>query len=208
MQFARRDAGRYYLHQIDRDYALGRTPEGVPADGKAETPPLTLFALRCRGAEWFAQARKPRETWKSLEDLTAQLSEFELRYEAEDYDTAAAILLEFSESLDLWGHYGLLTDLHERLQGKIADPSIARRSVGSLGTAYYSLGRLQEAMARHDEALRLARQNHDRTGEGVSLGNLGNCFAETGQTARALGLYEQALQILREVGDRQAESAT
>ena len=28
MQFVRRDAGRYYLHQVDRDYALGRVPDG------------------------------------------------------------------------------------------------------------------------------------------------------------------------------------
>ena len=28
MQFVRRDAGHYYLHQVDRDYALGRIPDG------------------------------------------------------------------------------------------------------------------------------------------------------------------------------------
>jgi hypothetical protein len=95
MQFARRDAGRYYLHQIDRDYALGRKPEGEPADRRADTPPLTQFALRGHAAEWFALSRKPREAWKSLNDLTAQLSEFDLRCEAEDYDTAASVLLEF-----------------------------------------------------------------------------------------------------------------
>jgi TIR domain len=38
MQFARRDAGRYYLHQVDRDYALGRIPQGQPADRDAPEP--------------------------------------------------------------------------------------------------------------------------------------------------------------------------
>ena len=28
MHFAKRDAGRYYLHQVDRDYAFGRVPVG------------------------------------------------------------------------------------------------------------------------------------------------------------------------------------
>jgi TIR domain/AAA domain len=116
MQFVRRDAGRYYVHQVDRDYAVGRTPEGEAADGNAETPPLTLFALRHRAAEWFKLSRKPREAWKSLEDLTAQLSEFDLRCEVDDYNTAAAIFLEFDDDyLDLWGHYRLIIEWHERL---------------------------------------------------------------------------------------------
>ena len=39
MQFVRRDAGRYYLHQVDRDYALSRIAEGDPADREREAPP-------------------------------------------------------------------------------------------------------------------------------------------------------------------------
>jgi tetratricopeptide (TPR) repeat protein len=169
MQFARRDAGRYYLHQIDRDYALGRIADGVPADGQAEPAPLTQFALRRRAAEWFALARKPREAWKSLDDLAAQLSEFDLRCEAEDYETAASVLLEFDfDYLFVWGHYGLMTDLHERLQGRITDPEIAKRSVANLGTAYHRLGLLEQAMACYEEALRLSREDRDRWGEGGS----------------------------------------
>ena len=168
MQFARRDAGRYYLHQIDRDYALGRIPEGVPADRLAETPPLTQFALRRRAAEWFALSRKPREAWKSLDDLTAQLSEFDLRCEAQDYDTAAAVLLEFDyDNLLLWGHYGLMTDLHERLQGRITDPQIAASSVGNLGTAYYRMGRLQRATVCYEEALRLSGKTMIALAKGI-----------------------------------------
>ena len=36
MQFVRREAGRYYLHQVDRDYALARLPDGEPADRDAD----------------------------------------------------------------------------------------------------------------------------------------------------------------------------
>ena len=41
MQFVRRDAGRYYLHQVDRDYALQRIRVGEPADRAAEPPPFS-----------------------------------------------------------------------------------------------------------------------------------------------------------------------
>jgi tetratricopeptide (TPR) repeat protein len=206
MQFARRDKGRYYLHQIDRDYALGQIPQGVPADGEADAPTLTQFALRRRAAEWFKLSRKPRDAWKSLDDLTAQVSEFDLRCEAEDYDTAASVLLEFDcEYLLLWGHFGLMTDLHERLQGRITDPEIAANSVGGLGLAYYRIGRLERAMICYEEALRLSRENHDRWGEGNWLGNLASYVNNIGQTARSAEMYEDALQARREVGDREGE---
>ena len=141
MQFARRDAGRYYLHQVDRDYALSRIAEGDPGDRDAEIPPLTRFALRHRAADWFKLSRKPREAWKTLDDLAAQLSEFELRCEGDDYDTAAAVLLEFDfDYLFLWGHYRLMSELHERLQGKITDPEFVQASAGNLGSAYFQDG--------------------------------------------------------------------
>jgi tetratricopeptide (TPR) repeat protein len=207
MQFVRRETGRYYLHQIDHDYALGRTPEGEPADRKAEVPPLTRFALRHRAAEWFKLSRKPRETWKTLEDLAAQLSEFELRCAGEDFDTAAALLLEIDfYYLILWGHYSLVIELHERLQGKIADPTLRGSSVGNLGTAYYRIGQHQRAITCYEQALRLARELQSRWDEAVWLGNLGLCYADLGQIDQAIEYHEQALLIRREVGDRGGEA--
>lgn len=38
MQFVRSEAGRFYLHQVDRDYALSRVVEGEPADREVEPP--------------------------------------------------------------------------------------------------------------------------------------------------------------------------
>ena len=69
MQFVRREAGRYYLHQVDRDYALSRLPEGETADRDADPPVFTRQALRHRGAGYFEQTRTPREDWKTLDDL-------------------------------------------------------------------------------------------------------------------------------------------
>jgi tetratricopeptide (TPR) repeat protein len=208
MQFVRRDAGRYYLHQVDRDYALSRIPEGEPGDGNAEMPRFTRFALRHRAAEWFKLSRKPREDWKSLEDLTAQLSEFDLRCEAEDYDTAAALFLEFDFAyLFLWGHYRVMTERHERLLGKITDHALAAGSVGNLGTAYFRMGQHQRSIACYEEALRLEREKKNRWGEGVWLGNLSNCIDEVGWNARAIEYSEQALAIRREVGNKEGEAS-
>jgi tetratricopeptide (TPR) repeat protein len=207
MHFARREAGRYYLHPVDRAYAFARIPEGEESDRLAEdSPPYTQFALLHRGAEYFKQARKPREDWKTIEDLAPQLAEFDLRYNGQDYDTAAAVLLDIDyDYLHLWGHYRLMVELHERLQGKLSDPQLKIGSVGNLGSAYYRMGQLRKAIACHEQALNNAREIKDRRGEGPSLGNLGLCYADLGQTARAIDYHEQALIINRETGDRRGE---
>ena len=80
MQFARKEAGRYYLHPVDRAYAFSRVSEGeVTYRNQSEPTPYTRFALLHRGAEYFKWARKPREEWKKYGDLEPQLAEFDLR---------------------------------------------------------------------------------------------------------------------------------
>jgi tetratricopeptide (TPR) repeat protein len=207
MQFVRRDAGRYYLHQVDRDYALSRVPEGQSGDRDTAEPPFTRYGLRHRGAEYFAQTRKPRAAWKQLEDLAPQLAEFELRCQGEDYDTAAAELLEVDfDYLLLWGHYRPMVELHERLQGKLTDPALELRSTANLGNALFQMGAHRRAIDCYEQALAIAQELDDRQGEARHLGNLATCYASLGEVRRAVEAYEQALVIAQELGDRQGEA--
>jgi tetratricopeptide (TPR) repeat protein len=208
MQFVRRDAGRYYLHQVDRDYALSRIPEGEPADRDTPDLSFTRYALLARGAEYFEETRTPRESWKQLDDLAPQLSEFDLRHRGGDYDNAAAVLLEIDfDYLLLWGHYRLVMDLHERLQGKLSDSDLQQTSTGNLGTALSRLGQFRRAIDFYEQALAIARDRGDRSGEGAWLGNLGAAYGSLRESRRAIDLLEQALVINREVGDRQNEAS-
>jgi tetratricopeptide (TPR) repeat protein len=209
MQFARRETGRYYLHPVDRAYALSRIPRGEPSDRYEEdAPPYTQFALRHRAAEYFKQSRLPREDWKTIEDLAPQLAEFDLRCEGEDYDTAADVLLEIDyDYLFTGGFYRQMGDMHERLQGNISDPILEALSVGNLGSAYSHTGQVQKAISCYEQALKLTRENKHRHNEGVWLGNLGICYADMGQTAEAISYYEQSLAIAREIGYRRGEAS-
>jgi len=194
MHLARKEGGRYFLHPVDRAYAFEQIPVGEEV------------ALLHRGAEYFRQARKPRAEWKRLEDLAPQLAEFDLRCAGGEYDTAADVLTDIDfDYLLLWGHYRLMAGLHERLQGRLSDPTLKRISVGNLGSAYASMGQVQKAISCYEQALAIAREEKDRQGEGTWLGNLGICYACLGQTARAIEYFEQALAISRETGDRQGE---
>ena len=208
MSFVRRDAGQYYMHQVDRDYALHRIALGDPRDRDAEPLPFTQYALRGRGADYFEQIRTPRETWRTLTDLAPQLAEFELRCQADDYDTAAQVLLDIDfHYLIVWGHYRLVLELHHRLQDHLTDPGTDTASKSNLGLCYAALAETGRAIELHQQALAIAREIGNRQNEGVQLGSLGNCYVALAETRRAIELYQQALAINQEIGHRQGESA-
>ncbi len=230
MHFARKESGRFYLHPVDREFALSLIPEKDSntkdtKDTKEEQRKLlqsffakrqptftnyhllfTRHELTLRAADYFAAARKPRAEWKKLEDLSAQLAEFDLRCAAGDYDTAASVLREFDfDYLFLWGHYRLMIDLHEKLQGKIKETSLASQSIGNLGHALSSIGKVKEAISNYKRALGIARETKNRQGEGVWLSSLGIEYNYLGDTRTAIEYYEQALVISREIGDQRGE---
>ena len=206
MQFVRRDGTNYYLHQVDRDYALQRVPTGEPGDRDADVPPFTQYALHERAADYFQQTRTPRETWHNLDDLAPQLAEFELRSKAGDYDTAAQVLFEISlDYLQLWGHARLSADLHERLRGRISDPFTNAVSLSSLASAYFLLGEVRGAIELSEEALPIFREVGGRGGEGAVLSDLGQAYNSLGEVPRAIEFFEQSVAIFREIGGRSGE---
>lgn len=169
---------------------------------------FTQHDLTSRAADYFAQARKPHAEWKKLDDLSAQLAEFDLRCAAGDYDTAAGVLTSFDRSyLILWGHYQLMIGLHLRLQNNISDKSLAVMDVGNLGTAYSNIGEVSKALHCYDKAATLARQIENRQFEGQSLLGIGNCYSDLGNTRKAIEYYEQALDIAREIGNHADEAS-
>lgn len=207
MKFVRKEAGRYYMHPVDTEYALSRMPEGDASD--RDEPVFTQFSLLHLGADYFKEARMPREKRKTIGDLSAQLAEFDLRCAGQDYDTAADVLLEIDfDYLLLWGHYRVMAELHERLRGKLNDPKLKSDSAGNLGTTYYYLGDYQKAIEYYEQALVIAREIGDRRGEGSELGNIGLAYRDLGQVEKAIEYHEQALVIAREIGYRFLESAS
>ncbi len=208
MQFVRKETGgAYYMHPVDRAYALSRIPMGNVADREeTENPLFTQFALLHRGAEYFKQARMPREKWKTIGDLAPQLAEFDLRCAGQDYDTAANVLLDIDfDYLLLWGHYRLVIELHQRLEGKLSDLWTRQGSTGNLGNAYYNVGEYRKAIEYYEKALIIAKEIRNRGDEGTLLGNLGAAYGDLGQVEKAIEYCEKALIIAKEIRDRGGE---
>ena len=284
MHFARREAGKYYLHPADKEYATNTLPEGSKEDRvrwyggiglfnyfmevlekypglmqnqdvfdealRTEDPDLlidlvdavrdldpvlieklqveenfedetflrnldhslrvpivwTFFALESRAANYFYQARKPRSEWKKLEDLSAQLAEFDHRCAGGDYDNAAIVLLEIDfDYLNLWGHYHLVIDMHMRVKDKIVDNNLSISNLNGLGLASESIGNIKDAITFLKEGLDIARSVGIRNWEGPFLNNLGNAYGILGDKHEAIQFYEQSLALSHELGDLSGE---
>ena len=202
-QLVRFQDRHYYLHPVDREYARSRLPAGGLGDSAAA---FTLTGLQARAADYYAQIRTPRESWRTLDDVRPQLAEFELRCDTGDYDTAATVLADIDfDYLQVWGHYRTLAGLHGRIHGRITDPNLNAAHLVNLGVCHYRLGDYRLAIDLHTQALAIARETADRWSEGAELGNLAICHYSMGDYRQAIDLYTQALAIARETGDRRFE---
>jgi tetratricopeptide (TPR) repeat protein len=200
MHFARREAGRYYLHPADREYAFSTIP-----NSQQETE-YTQHSLVLRAADYFAQARKPRAEWKKLDDLAAQMAEFDLRCIAGDYNEACRVISEIDhEYLDLWGHYHLVIQLHEKLTARINIPVLCLANLNSLGTAYRNIGEFRNSITYFEKGLTVAKKTKNRQAESSLLGNIGLSYGYLGESLKAIKFYEQTLVIAREIRDRRIE---
>ena len=202
-QLARFQNARYYLHSLDREYARGQLPSGHPGDSPAA---FTLAGLQARAADYYAQIRTPRESWRTLDDVRPQLAEFELRCDIGDYDTAATVLQDIDFCyLQMWGHFRTVVELRERIHGRITDRALNAAHLANLGTCYFRLGDYRVAIDVLTQALALHRDTGNRQGEGIALGNLGLCHFHLGDYRQAIDLHTQALALHRDTGNRQGE---
>jgi tetratricopeptide (TPR) repeat protein len=199
MQLVRKEDDRYYLHETDREYVLSTIPEGQdPGLTTTGSPPYTRLALLHRGADYFGRSGTPSEK-KTIEDLMA---EFDLRYRAQEYDSAARIMTEVEDSLLGGGHYRQVAELREQLLGKIDDPSLNRHQFDTLGRVYHRLGKLEQAIHCYEEGLRYVRRMEDPQGECLYLSNLAICLMESGQWDLAITYCRLTLDLAGNLQDR------
>ncbi|MBN2465261.1 tetratricopeptide repeat protein [candidate division WOR-3 bacterium] len=74
------------------------------------------------------------------------------------------------------------------------------------GVCRYTQGRLNDARANFEQALRMAEQFRDETGKAPALGNIGVVWHDLGELERALFYKERALDKAHRLGDQWAEA--
>lgn len=209
MHFTRREGDKYYLHPVDSSYAFHRIPldeETGQKTAAAQAPPFARKAMSRRGADYFRDIKLPKDQLKTLDDLSPQLGEIELRCAAGDYDTAAKVLNEIGfDCLVLWGHWNQLIKMHHLL-ADLQDYGLQQDYLYNLSSAYRNAGDTQKAIDCTEQALSLARGANNRADEARCLWSHGISFVNVGQIEQATRHCENALQIIKELGDEESEA--
>ncbi|MEL7330211.1 MAG: tetratricopeptide repeat protein, partial [Cyanobacteria bacterium J06559_1] len=78
----------------------------------------------------------------------------------------------------------------------------------NIGSVYEFIGDKTEALTYYNQALTLAREIGDRSGESVVLNNMGGTYSALGEPEKALENYNQALAIRQQIGDVGGEAST
>ena len=212
MHFARKESGRFYLHPVDREFAFRLIPDDESEDDDVFTDYESHFTqhdLTLLAADYFAAARKPRAEWKKLDDLSAQMAEFDLRCAAGDYDMACSILDDIDfDYLYSWGHFNLIINLHMRVKDKLRYKSLIMVNMNGLGVSHFYTGRVEEARVFCEIGLQTAEDEINRGFQAIFLGGLGLIYAHLGDASKAIEFDEQAIRILHDIGDTGNEGNT
>ncbi|MFI8101500.1 AfsR/SARP family transcriptional regulator [Streptomyces sp. NPDC086023] len=88
---------------------------------------------------------------------------------------------------------------------RLRDAQALRLSLNNQVTSLWKLGRFREGIAVSEEALKLAREQGERLGEGSSHEALGLLLSCLGEFAAAVRHQEQAVEVFRETGAVQFE---
>jgi len=86
-------------------------------------------------------------------------------------------------------------DEGERLKGKST-------ALGNIGLIYAGLGKPEEALRHHNEALEIDRKIGYEQGVASDLGNIGNIYRGLGKPEEALRHYNEALEIFKRIGSQ------
>ena len=114
------------------------------------------------------------------------------------------------QTYGIFHHINRAIDYHHQsleIAREIGDRNGISKSLGNLGTAYYSLGEYPRAIDFYQESLEIKREIGDRYGEANTWFNLGNTRKNLQQKSEAKTAYEnarnlyQAMRLDKEVED-------
>ncbi len=170
-----------------------------------------LRSTHLRAIEFYQSRFKSRDEWETVEDVREYLEVFYHCCELGEYEAAFDVIRQgynVDEFLNLWGNNQLLAELYQELINNLPNRQDWRYSASlkSLGFAYKSVGRYNEAIAFHEQSLKIDRKIGYRGGESNSLIGLGSAYNSLERYSEAIAFYKKSLAIFREIDDRGGEA--
>ena len=165
------------------------------------------------------QTANQKRTWGLTRDVEEELK---LACELLEDDT---LEVDAVSRATIWNLTGLVATNSGDLRGGLAHlervralaPELGRLSdehgkrwlataLGNIGLVYDEMGRREEALKAHEDALAIDQEIGYRLGEAQDLGNIGNVYGDMGRLEEGLKAHEDALEIDREIGHRLGEA--
>jgi tetratricopeptide (TPR) repeat protein len=195
---------RWRLPSPSRKRVFERIPQGSLADREQQPPPWTLFALLRRAADYFASARKLEVA--TIDDLSAQFTEIDLRIRAEQFDEAFEVITEVDQyHLSHWGYSQILVEQRKKLVDRL-DEDYEVGNEAALGHAARRLEDYDDAADHYRRALSIAQAQGDTLSQKRLYLNLGSVSFDAGYADRAERFYQTALALAREHDLREEEA--
>jgi tetratricopeptide (TPR) repeat protein len=192
------------LHPIDRAYVYQQL-----STSSLDSNNFSRRSLARRAADYYEVIRLPKEYWHSFDDLQSQLSEFEQRIIAGDYDGAACLLDKIDiDYLLPWGHARKVLRMREQLSDKLKDKHLQINQYRSLGFAHKNLGSLKKAVEYFQLMLSAADKVNDKKNRVIALNELSNIFRRLTYYPKSIEYSQEALKTAREIGDQNGEGST
>ncbi len=177
-----RDETLYSVHTKVRDF-VGRE------DG------LDRRELQVRTAQYYERrAKASRNLWDILRAR-------DYYHQAEEWETAANIVIDTWKLLARWGYIELAMGLLRQSEDK-ASATTKAIATGNLAILYQGVGDWRTALKLYGEVKEIFEAQGDRRNVAASLHQLGMVHYQQGNYTEAVKLYEQSLDIKKDLGDK------
>jgi tetratricopeptide (TPR) repeat protein len=167
MHFVRKEGGEFYLHPLDREYALARIPKKIELTDQYN---FSFLELKRIAAEYIHKISLPRSEWRTLDDIIPQYREFNLLMDSKDYFSASHVLKQLQQFLDKTGGFTMLLMMAESLEKASDDKATKIMALEALSSANWRKGDLELAVSYQKKLVSLASEN----GEEVPIWIRGN----------------------------------
>jgi DNA-binding CsgD family transcriptional regulator len=158
-------------------------------------PPSSLFLARGQAYELLGEFDRARADYEAALQGTRSTGESRAQWEALLHLGMLWAGRDYERSGEYYRH-------DFELARALGDPSMIARSLNRLGNWHLNVERPLEALAHHQEALRIFQELDDRSGIAETLDLLGMTSYLGGDLLRGTEYYEQAVALFRQLDDR------
>jgi tetratricopeptide (TPR) repeat protein len=160
------------------------------------TPPSSLFLARGQAYEALGEFERARADYDAALQGARSASESRPEWEALLHLGMLWAGRDYERSGEYYQHAFELARI-------LDDPSITARSLNRLGNWHLNVEHPHEALAHHQEALKIFQRLEDQPGIAETLDLLGMTSYLSGDLVGGTSYYEQAVALFRQLDDRQ-----